>query len=98
VNGDHTTSGADIFPDNFLLPHRYKFNQSSDVCKEINIVPPHSLEVKWWICLEVGPPLCPRRFQNLHHGKAQEVVPCVSSSISHDAVVEIAFVFSNELL
>ncbi len=42
--------------------------------------------------------MCPEKFENLHRCRARKVSPGASCIINHDALIEIAFVFSTEIL
>jgi hypothetical protein len=56
------------------------------------------LEVVWWLSPVLPQPLCPIRFENLHKCRAQELSPSAFSVIKHSDVMEIAFIFSAEIL
>jgi hypothetical protein len=93
------TLGADILPGDFLLAQR---NQSAPlslaVCQVKRFLSPHQLEVVWWIEPAVATPLCPEKFENLLKCRVQELSKDVSSVICHDDVMDIAFVFSADIL
>ncbi len=93
--------GADILPGDFLLAHRNQVYSSLPVvCQVKKELSPHHLEVVWWVESSTAPPLCPETFENLHRCRGREVFEDLSSmtSLHHDDVADIAFVFTADLL
>jgi len=91
--------GAELLPGDFILAHCNELTfESMAVCQLIDVILPSSLEVLWWIPPVQAQPLCPNRFVNLLKCKVVELSPSTSSVINNDNVVEVAFVFSAEML
>jgi hypothetical protein len=86
---------ADILPGYFLLAYR---ERCLAVCQVKDFIIPDNVKVVWWMPPVLPQPLCPIKFENLHKCRGQELSPSTSSVIKRNDVIEIAFVFSAELL
>jgi hypothetical protein len=90
--------GADIVPGDFVVAKKH--SSSNGVCRVRCIVLPKSFEVEWWKEKMNSPPICPTAYQNIIRSRLRELSPAESATsvIHSNDVVDVAFVFSAEVL
>jgi hypothetical protein len=90
--------GADIVPGDFIVAKRH--DSSNVVCNVRRVVLPHSLEVVWWRETNKAPSVCPNLYQNVVRSRVREIYAdeSATSVIPCESIVDIAFVFSAEVL
>ncbi len=96
-----TPLNADILPGDFLVVDRNLASKSSfncGICPVMGFTPPQPLEILRWTWPVALPPLCSVRYENLHHCKADELIPGTSSVVDCNDILRITFVFSAEIL
>jgi len=87
--------GTSIFPGGFVIVCDGNRFEGCQVSRSIS---EEAAEVVRWVEPVDAPPICPRTFDNAIHSKVKELVAGSSTIISVQDVIDVAFIFTPQLL